>query len=139
MVTQAQLKDNIHYDPITGVFVWIKSRGFIKAGTLAGGNGKMSLDGKRYQLKRLMWLYITGVYPSCNLKPIDGNVDNFIFTNWRVDDYKTCNSDHTNIGLMVNDNSYSVFIIKEGRTIDLGIYDDVDIALKAARGRICST
>ena len=67
MLTQARLKEFLHYSPDTGVFTHIKPRGGIRVGDMAGrkchGYLQISIDGKRYLAHRLAWLYIHGEFP----------------------------------------------------------------------------
>ena len=69
MLTQARLKELLSYNPETGVFVWIKSRGNAKAMSEAGAIGKphnyrrIKIDQKSYRAHRLAFLYMDGVMP----------------------------------------------------------------------------
>lgn len=72
-LTQARLKELLHYDPETGVFVWrerilSQNRPSLMGGKIAGGiNSKgyrvMSVDGKLYRASRLTFLYMEGYFP----------------------------------------------------------------------------
>ena len=68
MLTQEQLKECLNYDPDTGIFVWLKSVGTVRvgsvAGTLAKGYIKIGLAGKLYRAHRLVFLYVTGEFPT---------------------------------------------------------------------------
>lgn len=63
------LKENLHYEPTTGIFTWIKRHSGTKIGSIAGGldkNGyiRISINASRYQAHRLAWLYMTGTMPT---------------------------------------------------------------------------
>ena len=68
-LTQKRLKELLHYDPITGIFIRLKTTaGNAKSGDIAGylnGNGyrMISIDGKKYTTSRLAWLYVEGYFP----------------------------------------------------------------------------
>lgn len=70
MLTQAELKKYVHYDPLTGIFTrLIATCGKIKVGQVAGN--KSNQDGylefrvlrREYKAHRLAWLYMFGYFP----------------------------------------------------------------------------
>jgi len=67
MITQNELKKLLSYDPEKGVFIWIKSRRGVKAGSQAGSfEGRyinIKIKGKNYYAHRLAWLYMKGKWP----------------------------------------------------------------------------
>jgi len=72
MLTQKRLKELLHYNPKTGVFIWKKSRGKIQAGTIANsvrpdGYIHIKLDYILYLAHRLAWFYVHGKWPNKNL------------------------------------------------------------------------
>jgi len=86
-ITQEELKRLLHYDPDTGVFVWLcnkrKSNEFGNAGTIANRRGKkyiqISINFKKYYAHRLAWLYMHGSLPKNQIDHINGNgIDNMI-------------------------------------------------------------
>ena len=74
MITQERLKEVLHYNPETGIFVWEHSTPYVSAGTTAGwiDNGyiRIYVDGKEYKAHRLAFLYMEGYFPynfpNCN-------------------------------------------------------------------------
>jgi len=67
-LTQKRLKEALHYDSDTGVFVWIVALARrIKTGDVAGfpdcGYIKIGIDGEEYKAHRLAWLYVYGYFP----------------------------------------------------------------------------
>ena len=66
-LTQSRLKEVLHYEPATGVFTWLVSRGNQKAGTPAGVAGRyvaIGVDGTTYRAHRLAFLYMLGYIPA---------------------------------------------------------------------------
>lgn len=69
MITQAELKARILYNPETGEFQWVQGGRFNRlAGKPAGytdpdGYIQIRIDKKLYQAHRLAWLYMTGEWP----------------------------------------------------------------------------
>lgn len=86
MLTQAKLRQVLHYEPQTGVFTWTKG---LKKGSVAGtvhderGFLKVSIASKRYLLHRLAFLWMTGAMPRSNVEHIDGNHQNNSWQNLR--------------------------------------------------------
>lgn len=69
MLTAERLRELLHYDPLTGVFTWLKRRGFKAvvgsvAGTEERGYIRIYLNGRNYRAHRLAVLYMTGEWPS---------------------------------------------------------------------------
>ncbi|MCK5611166.1 HNH endonuclease [Candidatus Pacearchaeota archaeon] len=68
-LTQKRLKELLHYDPKTGVFIWKKSTSNrVKIDSVAGsvsndGYRLIKVDGKRYVASRLAWLIMEGYLP----------------------------------------------------------------------------
>lgn len=63
-LSQARLKEVLHYDPVTGVFSCIDgSRGSV--GCISHGYQKIMIDNVRFAAHRLAWLYVYGEMPWC--------------------------------------------------------------------------
>lgn len=101
-LTQAHVKELLHYDPDTGVFTWIKkltplSR--ILIGSIAGsinGNGyrHICIQGKTYKAHRLAWLYVFGKFPNNLLDHINRNRSDNRLRNLREVGYSENNQNH---------------------------------------------
>ena len=89
-LTQARLKELLHYDPENGVFTHIKARRGLRSGSLAGGIDKaegylqIMVDGKRYQAHRLAWLYVHGDFPPNDIDHISRVRDDNRICNLRL-------------------------------------------------------
>lgn len=67
-ITLEKLKQILRYDPISGLWIYLKSRGRCKAGSIAGtlatnGYILIYIDGIPYMAHRLAWFYMTGEWP----------------------------------------------------------------------------
>jgi hypothetical protein len=66
---QSRMYDLMNYDPETGLFTWLVSRGAVRAGDVAGcihiqsGYIYITIDGKQHLAARLAYLFMTGRFP----------------------------------------------------------------------------
>ncbi len=71
--------ENLQYNPQTGQFTWLVSRGTRKSGAIAGhldvGDGyvRIQVDGKNHLAHRLAWLAVHGALPSGMLDHKNGD------------------------------------------------------------------
>ena len=66
MITQQRLKQLLEYVPETGRYIWAQDiTKYIRKGSPVKGNasGQIQLDGKKFELSRLTFLYMTGEIP----------------------------------------------------------------------------
>lgn len=87
--TLAELRELLSYDPLTGEFRRLTTRGpKHKAGQIAGGvtaHGyiNITIDGVRYYGHRLAWLFATGEWPKDQIDHADMDRTNNRFANLR--------------------------------------------------------
>ena len=106
VVTQQYLKTVLHYNPETGIFVWLEPgrgrKNDLSAGSLGGsGYCLIQINGKRYYAHRLAFIYMTDQYP-----------DEIDHINQTKDDNRWCNlrkcttsQNHANISINKNNTS----------------------------------
>ena len=87
-LTLDRLKFLLNYDPGTGVFTWRVGRHHASLGKLAGhksrrGYYQICLDHVNHYSSRLAWMYMTGQFPTRQIKYIDGQPGNNRFNNLR--------------------------------------------------------
>jgi hypothetical protein len=89
MITQAELKEVLEYNPDTGVFIRVKSNSpSVKVGDVAGtydykGYIAIKINYKLYKAHRLAWLYMRGKFPEKCIDHINHIKDDNRWTNLR--------------------------------------------------------
>lgn len=87
-LTQDRLKEELTYDPSTGIFMWLKARPgrFLNrpAGSSSEGDYvRIRFDGKLQLAHKLAWLYMTGEWPTNDIDHVDLDRQNNRFSNLR--------------------------------------------------------
>lgn len=138
-VTQERLKELLHYDPETGVFIRRTSvNNCYKAGEIAGsvntlGYIVLGVDRRFYKAHRLAWLYMTGDWPASQVDHINRVKNDNRWVNLRAAtnaqnmQNKAKRSDNTSgfVGVVwvPRLNKWAARITVGGRTIQLGCFD----------------
>ena len=137
MITQERLKELLNYCQLTGRFVWRLNRGKMKAGDVAGCLNidkyiRICVDGNTYFAHQLVWLYITGLFPSCPMDHINHIRNDNRFINLRI---VSVAENNANSSLYANSstgiagvgkfrNKWRARIYLNGVEIHLGIFSD---------------
>lgn len=141
-----ELRQVLEYNPRTGEFFWLVSKGNSRVGEAAGsiyanGYRYIQIDGLDYRAGRLAWFFVTGEDPVDFVDHKDGVKDNNRFCNLR----KATNSQNqANRGLPSNNSSgfkgvswqpsrckWIAKITIGGKSINLGRYTNIDDAVRA--------
>lgn len=154
MISQKRLKELLHYDPESGVFVWKVTRsinGLANAGSIAGsvvesGYIHIMVDGKQYKAHRLAWLYVHGEFPPKHIDHANGNPSDNRLVNLRPASHSenACNqgkkstntSGWCGVSFHKQSGKHRAEIMLAGNCHYLGGYDSPEIAA-AVYNHVC--
>jgi len=152
MITQSELKKFLEYHLDTGDFTWKVSRGNVKAGKVAGFtevNGYLiiRINNNNYYAHRLVWLFITGNFPSV-IDHINGVRNDNRLSNlrectdqqnqWNHKNYSTNTSGIKGVSWNTRMQKWKVAIRTEIGIIHLGYFkslDDAKLVIIEARNK----
>jgi HNH endonuclease len=142
ILTQSELKKRLHYNPKTGIFIYLIKNTRNNIGDIAGKNryryATIMLDGQSYLCHRLAWLYMYGEFPKLFIDHINHNkLDN------RITNLRECTnaqnqmnrgmsskntSGYKNVVFRAYCNSWQVVISINGVRISLGYFKTAEEA-----------
>lgn len=145
MLTAERLRELLHYDPATGIFIRRVARTNAPAGSVAGskhsgGYLTIWIDGRARKLHRLAWLYVYGHWPAQQIDHRDGDRSNNRIANLREanrsqnsQNIKCAYSNNKSSGLLGvywhrQAQKWQAKIQIDGRSKSLGLYDNPSIA-----------
>jgi hypothetical protein len=83
-LTQEMLKENLHYEPASGVLTWLETEELPEE-VISNHYLYIVLNDKSFTKKRLIMLWMTGELPEeGQIEHIDGDTDNNRFSNIRL-------------------------------------------------------
>ena len=145
ILTQEELKRQLHYDPDTGIFTrLVSNNNSTKKNDIAGCNKdgyiRIMVLGKRYRAHKLAWLYIYGTLPNY-IDHIDNVKNNNAISNLRIANHsqnmrnrtKTKNnkSGYKGVHYYPRLNKWNAAIGFEGKNYNLGYFDTPELASQA--------
>lgn len=101
------LREILHYSIITGDFYWLKSKGRVKAGDIAGtydayGYRVININHNPYKSHRLAWFWVTGAWPEYDIDHKNGAPSDNYWLNLRE---ATRSQNNSNIRMKSNNTS----------------------------------
>ena len=159
IISQALLKELLHYDPITGFFTWLprplsafpsaKSWKWWhtrfcgkRAGSLQDGKYRLiPINGRYLKAHRLAWLYVYGVMPSQDVDHENQQYDDNWIANLRdisntenhrnKPRYKNNKSGRMGVYQRPENSKWRAYIYTGGRLKHLGTFEDFEDAVAA--------
>jgi hypothetical protein len=148
ILTQEELKEQLHYNPETGIFTRLVSNSNrVKTGSIAGGVDKstgyirISVNGKLHYAHRLAFLFMDGKFPLEQVDHANGVCDDNRWLNIR---HASCSENLRNVGLRADNTSgyrgvsfykargkYEAYCNTGGKRTKLGYHDTAESAYEA--------
>jgi len=147
-LTQAELKGNLHYDPLAGVFTNIKKKSGIAVGQRAGwlhnrGYRYIKINQITYRTARLAFLYMTGAFPLHQTDHINKIRDDDRWANLQdITNKENCRKKGMNksnksgfngVHFVKKLNKWKAGICVDGKLIYLGIHKELADAIAARK------
>ena len=151
-LTQAELRRVLHYNPLTGSFIWrISLNNRIRVSDIAGRVSQhrkysqvyrvIGIKGHKYAAHHLAFLYIKGHWPRDQIDHKDGNGLNNCWLNLRectqsqnqANRGPTKNNKLGTKGVYKKNGRYYAKIMVNGKVINIGQFDALETAAQAYR------
>lgn len=149
-ISWESVKKQLHYDPLTGIFMRLnESNQYVVAGSFnQKGRNRIEVCGKRFLASRLAWFIYYGEWPEDTVDHINGNPSDDRIDNLRL---ATNSEQQWNTGVRRNNTSgakgvsfnkrrneaglspWEVYITVFYKRIHIGFFDDFDCAVEARR------
>lgn len=148
MLTQARLRQVLHYNESTGVFTWAVTVGpRAQIGSVAGHDDLryrvIRVDGTKHMAHVLAWLYVTGRFPSDEIDHFNGDGFDNRFSNLREATRKqnmentslfSCStSGYRGVTWYKRNQKWGASAFHNGRRHFAGLFDSREDAAEAAR------
>jgi hypothetical protein len=88
MLTQAEVKERLDYNPETGILTWLIARQDYLIGERAGcldsyGYRIVTINDRPHKAHRVIWVWMTGAWPECEIDHINLDKDDNRWSNLR--------------------------------------------------------
>lgn len=140
------VRNSLAYDSETGIFTWLVSNSNrVKIGDRAGviatnGRRYINISGQKVMAHRLAWFYVTGEWPTGDVKQLDNDFDNCAWANL---EHVSRSVASRNRALTNNNKSgfrgvsatksgkWTAFITREYKQLNLGVFETPEEASAA--------
>lgn len=144
-LTQEEIKELLKLDEEAGRFYWLKTGSGRDASKPAGykaadGYRSICIKGSHYKEHRLVWLYLTGNWPSDQIDHINGVKDDNRMSNLREATASTNQLYRKCKGVKFHQNRYQASLTVDGVTHYLGRYateEEAKTAYEKAKAAQC--
>lgn len=130
MLTLAEAKGLFTYEPESGELRWRETRGFRKAGSLAGGmvNGTLyvTFGGGRFKAADIAWTLSRGRRPKSRLRHLDGDRSNIRIDNLAESNRRRAKvpDERVDAGIVVTPRGYRVVRFDGDEPFVVGVFRD---------------
>ena len=152
-LTAERVRELLHYDPETGVFLWRVRYQRVKIGDVAGclhpdGYIRITISRRRFYSHRLAWLHVYGEWPTAEVDHINGSRSDNRLANLRAASHsenqhnrrkKQANNRSGFLGVWPYRGKFRASIKFDGKPLHLGTFptpEEAHAAYVAAKRRL---